>query len=199
MFSSKEPAVPAATRPKYIIVISPPAARSPIVQVAVGTSKSSVPGMNTPVSVIPAGKISVTTTPVASEGPAFVTVTVYSIVSPSAWKKPRADLDTERSAVGTKNVAVSELKVRSGSAASEAVISAMFSIKVPPVPASTVASIVRVSTAPTSMPPTVQTPVPSTYAPVVTVELTNATPGGNKSVTSTPVASDGPAFETVMT
>ena len=65
-------------------MISPPAARSPIVQVAVGMSKSSVAGTNVPVSVTPAGNVSTTTTPVASAGPAFVTVTVYSTISPSA-------------------------------------------------------------------------------------------------------------------
>ena len=64
------------------------------------------------------------------------------------------------------------------------------------VPDGTDTVIVSVSSAPSIMSPTVQTPAAN--APVVSVELTNATPAGIVSATSTAVAVDGPKFSTVI-
>ena len=74
---------------------------------------------------------------------------------------------------------------------------AVFSNIVPSiVPAGTDTVIVSVSVAPSTISPIVQTP--AVNAPVVTVELTNVTPAGIVSATSTPVASDGPKFSTTI-
>ena len=58
--------------------------------------------------------------------------------------------------------------------------------------------IVSVAVSPLFRAIPVHKPVPELYVPSVTVELMNVNPAGIASVTSIPVASDGPLFVTSM-
>ena len=93
-------------------------------------------------------------------------------------------------------VAESPSLVSSESSSVTAVISALLVIGVAPNPASTVASIVRVTVALAVIVPIAHTPVPEVYVPLTVDALTNVTPDGNRSVSTTPVASSGPALNT---
>ena len=91
----------------------PPTIR-PARQATVPTAHSPVPGVYTPwvaeleTNVTPAGRRSVSSTPVAVSGPLFVTMTVYSIVSPSFGVASSTVFVTARSTLVTVMSAVSE-------------------------------------------------------------------------------------------
>ena len=135
-------------------------------------------------------------TPVASSGPTLVMNVVKMIVSPAAGAVSSTDFDTTRSTKVGVMVAESPSLVSSESSSVTAVISALLVIGVAPNPASTVASIVRVTVALAVIVPIAHTPVPEVYVPLTVDALTNVTPDGNRSVSTTPVASSGPALNT---
>ena len=79
---------------------------------------------------------------------------------------------------------------------STAVIVAVFVIVLPEVPASTSARTTSTAPAAGASAPTVQTPVPATYAPCVGVAERNVSPAGSRSPTAMPVAPSGPVLVT---
>ena len=166
-----------------------PDASVPALQVTV--PEALVQPLEAETNVTPAGRVSVTTTPVAGLGPLLLAVTVYVMVLPAtAEAGPVFVIDRSAEAV-TLVVAVAVLSPLVGSG-SLALIVAVF-VMLPPV-AGAVAVMVIVALAPDASVPTAQTTVPEALVQVPWVELadTNVTPAGRVSVTVAPVAVPGP-------
>src|SRR5688572_11402724 len=88
-----------------------PGARLPRLQVTVPPPSPLAGGVQVPwlgvadVNVTPAGRLSVTTTPAAVDGPALVTVTVYVSVPFASTGSGESVFVTERSACGVTMIA----------------------------------------------------------------------------------------------
>ena len=159
-----------------------------------------VPGDIPALYVVPAGIVSTIDTPVASDGPALLTLMTYSIVSPAFTGSTMSTFSTESSLTTTTGVISSA--DTGGEVADVAV--AVLVMRVGVVEDGTNAVIVivvdfagggiiagksngsHVTTPPNGEPSCVQ----------VALAPTNATISGSMSVTTISVASDGPSFST---
>ena len=143
----------------------------------------------------PAGRTSVSTTPVASLGPWLVAVTVKVTTSPTEGMASSTVFWTATSAAAAAfSGAEAESLPVSGSGSVCAVLVAMLVI----VPACvTTAWMTSPARPPLSSWPTSHCPVDSRYAPCEGDADNSARPAGRTSVTTTPLARFGPLFETL--
>jgi hypothetical protein len=143
-------------------------------------------------NVTPNGSVSVTTTLLALEGPKFVTDIVYTkLLAARTDAEPVLPIAT--SAIGVTVVMTSRvtLLVLFGSPVGELTLAVL--VSEPLVGAVTVT--VRLLTWPLASVPKLQFTTPLLLAPPP-LALTNVTPNGKVSVTTTPLALDGPKFVT---
>ena len=143
--------------------------------------------------VTPAGNASVTTTPPALDGPAFVTEIVYvRLLVASTPAGPLFSRKTSAKLVTVVTTGVFVLLFGVGSGVGELTY-AMF-VRLPPTGAfvGALTTSVRFVPWPFVSVPRLQFTSPLTFTP----PLTHVTPAGNASVTVTLVAPDGPAFVT---
>jgi hypothetical protein len=149
-------------------------------------------------NVTPAGKISVTMTPVALLGPLLVTVIVYVNVLPTTTGSGASVLEIDRSAAALTVVVVVELLLLMFGSVTLLVTLAVL-LSVPTAAAVGVTTIVTVALAALANVPMehVMVVVPLQF-PNVDVADTNVTFAGNVSVTVTPVAELSPPFFTRM-
>ena len=147
---------------------------------------------------VPTGIASVTTTPAGSvDGPSFVSVMEYVVDVPATTEATPSVLAIRRSAAGvTVVVSMSELFARAGSD----VVADTVAVSVISPSIVVVTTIVTVAVAPNGTTPSgqVTTPAACEQLPWLGVADTNVTDPGSVSVTTTPVASEGPRFVTVM-
>ena len=157
----------------------------------------------------PAGMTSSTATPVASSGPSLDTVIVNVTVSPTFGDGSDTALTSDRSATCGTTTALSSSSsdwspssfpgAESGSTVSTAVTSATFRYSsTAPVGASTTASNERSTEPPLVITKPLQVIVEPTSTPPAEMPPTPLNPAGMTSSTATPVASSGPALDTVM-
>ena len=171
---------PAGTVPRAQVMICPETVHTPPWSVETKTS--------------PVPSVSVSVTPVASEGPAFATTTEYVTGCPgSADVVP--DLVTDTSAWGADAVvlAVALLLPDTGSTVDAVTVAVSVTVAPWATPVASVAATVSVAVAPGARVPMVHVVVVQ-VAPVMPVTV-RPVPGA--SVSTTPVAVDGPLFVTV--
>src|SRR5262245_64490869 len=172
-----------------------------------GTPELSVPTTHSPVAgsyvpwlgvadtkVRPAGRRSVTSTPVASSGPLLVNVTVNVIWSPTFGVASLTVLSMARLARWGVSVALAVLLALLGSNWSLSVTVAVLVRAMGLVTAAVIVSTVWV---PLASAPTSQMPLVLSYVPWPGVADTNVRPIGKRSVTATPVAPFGPLLTSV--
>jgi hypothetical protein len=152
-----------------------------------------------------AGRLSATTAPGTSDGPALVTVIVYVIVSPGTAVVAPSVLATTRSASATTVVvSVAVLFPGVGSRPGPGMVTDAVLSSAPVNPASIVASTVIVTSPPAARSTVVaMLPVPdgwSQFEPGVAtqVQVAPVSAAGRASVTGASAIADGPAFVTVI-
>lgn len=176
-----------------------PEVRSPIGQVTTPGDTSVQPGSeDAPSNVAPLGRVSVTTIPLAADGPRLVTVRSQPVASPGTGIGDGADLASAKSAARTmSDVAESTLLGPAGSGWSEDTVAELVRV----VPSAKVSSMKKATLN------TAELPAGTAAAKQVTVPPLNAqaeseSPGlkvvpiGTASVTETFDASDGPRLST---
>jgi hypothetical protein len=143
-------------------------------------------------NVTPNGNVSVTTTLLALDGPKFVTDIVYTKLL-VAGTVPEPVLPRPTSATGVTVVMTGTvtLFVLLGSPVGELALTVFVSVPL----AGAVTVTVRLLTWPLVSVPKLQLTTPLVFTPPP-VALTNVTPKGSVSVTTTPLALDGPKFVT---
>ena len=169
-----------------------PSARVPIVSSKTPGATCDQPGSEAPASnVRPAGSVSRRTTPVASDGPLFVAVSVYVARSPAATlAEPVLAICTSATGV-TVTSASSSLLASDGSPVSEDT-DALLAIA----PASTARTvIVTVAEPPLAIVPRSQLTSGASYVQPALAD-SNSTPLGSASPTETNSAASGPSFDT---
>src|SRR4029077_17403764 len=145
--------------------------------------------------VSPAGSVSETVTkPLEATGPMLLTFTLYLPVEPRT-NDPTCDLAIVRSGAWPVIVTLALSLVRSGSVSFSAVLVAVF-VSEPVVV--TVAVRLNVTEAPLPIAPMFHTPVPLVYVPCEGTDETYVSPAGSWSVTTTPLAFEGPLLVTVI-
>ena len=146
----------------------------------------------------PDGIESVTTTPVAVDGPRLVTVQVKVTLLSTKVEEGDATCEIPRSAAGLMRVVVcTELLAGRQSEPAELVTDAMF-VSVPAASGWNVSVTVAVALPPIA--PRLHVTIPLARAgvlPCVVVPVTNEAPAGTGSDTTTLLAVDGPKFVTV--
>ena len=136
-----------------------------------------------------------TTTPVAAAGPLFVAVIVKVTFEFTAGVALLTVFVTARSVTG---VAVTDADAESLPALPSVSVPVMLAVFVTSEVVVAVAVIVSVAVPALARLPTDQIPVALSYDPADTVEDTYVRPAGRASLTTTPVAADGPLFVAVM-
>ena len=149
--------------------------------------------------VTPDGSRSVSETPVAVDGPALLTETLYLSSSPTPTGSGKSDLMTERSAdAGTTVVCTVEVLLAGiGSDSAEATDAVL--VKVVGAPG-VLTAISTFAFADLAILPRLQVTVPEAcvHVPCVGIAERKVTPAGSVSVSVTPVAVDGPKLWTSM-
>jgi hypothetical protein len=173
-----------------VTLLTWPPAKMPNVQLTTPLVFIPLPLADTKVTV--AGNVSVTTTPLALDGPKFVTDIVYTrLLVAGTVAEPVLPRPTSAAAVTVVMTGTVTLFVLLGSTVGELAL-AVF-VSEPPAGAVTVTVILLIW--PPAKVPNVQLTTPLVFNPPP-VALTNVTPNGNVSVTTTLLALDGPKFVT---
>src|SRR5262245_7677048 len=161
----------------------------------VTTFPVNVPPFDALTNVVPAGSVSFTTTFAAADGPLFVTLTVYVTLVPVITTLSGPSLAMATSATGS-TVVVNVVRLFPGIVSGVAALTAETLITAPPA-AGGVTTSPKTSFAPTASAGIAGhvTTLPSTVPP--RVALTNVTPAGSVSVSTTFSAIAGPAFDTM--
>ena len=169
----------------------PPAGTAPRVQTIAAVQEA--PAALT--KVTPAGSVSLNATPVALDGPVFVTVTVYVYCWPGVTVAGPV-LETVMSALGADVVVDAEAELLAATGSAVVAVTEAVSVRVVfcGSEAAAVAVTVNDALAPGASVPTVQVggdpEQPAAVAPTM--------PAPGASVSTTPVAVDGPLFVTVI-
>ena len=199
--------VPGATSESTVAAMTSapgvPTATAGRVQVTVAPAAEHSAEDAAPLKVVSGGKVSVTTTVVASLGPLFVTVRSHTMSVPAATSFSRSTFSIVRSASRLTSVLFGALTGSSGLAGQSTV--AVFSSELPSNSAESVSTvIVTVAVAPFSNVPKLHctTPLSPTGGPEQEprslVALTNVVPLGIASLSTASTASDGPRFSATM-
>jgi hypothetical protein len=143
-------------------------------------------------NVTPNGNVSVTTTLLALDGPKFVTEIVYTrLLVAGTVAEPVLPKPTSAAGVTVVMTGTVTLFVLLGSPVGELALAVLVSVPL----AGALTVTVRLLTWPLAKVPNVQLTTPLVFTPPP-VALTNVTPKGSVSVTTTLLALDGPKFVT---
>jgi hypothetical protein len=173
-----------------VTLLTWPLAKVPKLQLTTPLVLIPLPLADTKVTVT--GRVSVTTTLLALDGPKFVTDIVYTrLLVAGTLAAPVLPRPTSAAAVTVVMTGAVTLFVLFGSTVGELALAVFVSVPL----AGAVTVTVRLLTWPPAKVPNVQLTTPLVFTPPP-VALTNVTPNGNVSVTTTPLALDGPKFVT---